>query len=101
MRTAPPSSARPRRRASWLVLPLLLSCAACGETRERLTLLDRQPPAELVQPCPPEPPAPPDEASDNEFALWVADLRDARKVCDRRHRALSDWAVKPAAVATP
>jgi hypothetical protein len=75
-------------------IPLVLMAAlsACAPPGERLTLVDRRPPAELVQPCPDEPAPPPLTATDPMLALWIVDIRAAGQTCRARHRALADWA---------
>jgi hypothetical protein len=73
-------------------LALMAALSACAAPGERLTLVDRRPPAELVQPCPDEPPPPPDTATDPMLALWIQDVRVAGETCRRKHRALATWA---------
>lgn len=74
------------------ILASLLLLSACAPPGERLTLVNRQPPAELVQACPAEPVPPPDSATDGMLALWIQDVRVAGQTCRAKHRALADWA---------
>lgn len=54
-------------------------------------LVQRQIPAELVRPCPDEPPLPPGFASDVDQALWLNQAIAAGADCRAAHRKLSDW----------
>src|SRR5471032_868831 len=84
-----------------LSVPAVLLCAlcstACAPAPERPVIVNRVTPAELVRPCPDEPPLPAAFADDREQAGWLDRALEAGAECRAAHRALSTWATEPPA----
>jgi hypothetical protein len=55
-------------------------------------LVQRQVPAELVRPCPDEPPLPASFGNDAEQARWISDAIESGAECRAAHARLSEWA---------
>jgi hypothetical protein len=88
----------PRRRRP-LSVPAVLLCAlcstACAPAPERPVLVNRALPAELVRPCPDEPPLPDTFKDDRDQATWLDRAIEAGAECRAAHRSLSTWVVEP------
>jgi hypothetical protein len=88
----------PPRRRPLAALPALL-CAlcstACAPAPQRPVLIDRATPAELVRPCPDEPPLPGAFSDDREQATWLDRAIEAGAECRAAHRSLSTWVTEP------
>src|SRR4051812_28472883 len=83
-----------------LSVPAALLCAlcstACAPAAERLVLVERATPAELVRRCPDEPPLPSAFADDRAQAAWIDRAIEAGAECRAAHRSLAKWVVEPA-----
>ncbi len=92
-----PSPSPGRRRPTPALAALLcaLCSTACAPVPQRPVLVQRQPPAELVRPCPDEPPLPAVFADDAEQAQWINDAIEAGAECRAAQRRLSEWATTP------
>jgi hypothetical protein len=58
-------------------------------------VVQRQPPAELVRPCPDEPSLPAAFENDGEQAQWINDAVEAGAECRAAQRKLAQWATAP------
>jgi hypothetical protein len=58
-------------------------------------LVERTPPAELVRPCPDEPPLPRVFNNDGEQAQWIDDALEAGAECRAAQHGLGAWATHP------
>ena len=82
-----------------LPVPAVLLCAlcstACAPAPERPVLVQRATPAELVRPCPDEPPLPGAFKDDRQQADWLDRAIEAGAECRAAHRSLATWATQP------
>src|ERR1700694_2160877 len=85
------------RTATYVGAALLcaLCSTACGPVPHRPVLINRDPPAELVRPCPAEPLLPAVFMDDREQALWLSRAIEAGEECRAAHAKLSQWVVEP------
>ena len=58
-------------------------------------LVNRVTPAELVRPCPDEPPLPQEFKDDREQATWLDQAIEAGAECRAAHRGLAKWVAEP------
>lgn len=78
----------PRALPVLLLLLLALSSTGCAS---RPVMVTRNPPAELVRPCPAEPERS-ELRDDRDLFLWISRALEAGAECRAAHEALSKWA---------
>lgn len=89
------SIARPAWRRAAILLPLALSTTGCLLSSEKPVVVTRHPPAELVQPCPDQPPRPAAFGDEAERYSWALKAIHAGAICRAKHEKLVRWAIEP------
>src|SRR5471030_2425725 len=99
MNNRSPSPARRAARRAFTLPLLALSLAACPlvgcSLATKPVLVNSDPPPDLIQACPAEPPRADPFLGDNEMFIWISRAIEAGAECRSAHAKLATWAKEP------